>query len=144
MENRKMLMDIGKHCSVTSCKRLDFLPFICEKCEGVFCVEHRREREHGCLNEDAGDVRVPVCPLCQKMLLKRIHTSANDTVEEHIVSGCKDHVMPPPKKAGRCSYKNCRQSELIPFLCRECKHQFCVRHRLTNDHECSSQHLVTH
>lgn len=30
------LMSYGQHCAIKSCKRLDFLPFECGKCHGIF------------------------------------------------------------------------------------------------------------
>ncbi|XP_067929857.1 AN1-type zinc finger protein 1-like [Watersipora subatra] len=41
-------LDIGKHCSLASCKQLDFLPFICDGCGLVFCKEHQVRDKHSC------------------------------------------------------------------------------------------------
>ncbi|KAK6490334.1 AN1-type zinc finger protein 1-like [Huso huso] len=41
-------LDIGRHCVVEDCKQKDFLPFICDGCSEVFCVEHRRRDSHSC------------------------------------------------------------------------------------------------
>ncbi|XP_022092121.1 AN1-type zinc finger protein 1-like [Acanthaster planci] len=41
-------LDIGKHCSVKSCKQLDFLPFQCTGCSEIFCLEHRSFDAHCC------------------------------------------------------------------------------------------------
>ncbi|XP_025025144.1 AN1-type zinc finger protein 1 isoform X2 [Python bivittatus] len=41
-------LDIGKHCGVEECKQLDFLPFVCDGCSGVFCIQHRSRPAHGC------------------------------------------------------------------------------------------------
>uniref|UniRef100_A0A4W5NKS0 Zinc finger, AN1-type domain 1 n=1 Tax=Hucho hucho TaxID=62062 RepID=A0A4W5NKS0_9TELE len=41
-------LDIGKHCNIKSCHQTDFLPFICDACRGVFCLEHRSRDLHAC------------------------------------------------------------------------------------------------
>ncbi|XP_052229301.1 AN1-type zinc finger protein 1-like isoform X3 [Dreissena polymorpha] len=45
------LPNIGKHCSVGSCKLLDFLPFACDGCKKIFCSEHRVKDVHCCSSE---------------------------------------------------------------------------------------------
>ncbi|XP_026860160.2 AN1-type zinc finger protein 1 isoform X1 [Electrophorus electricus] len=40
--------DIGKHCNIESCNQKDFLPFVCDSCSGVFCLEHRSRDSHCC------------------------------------------------------------------------------------------------
>ncbi|XP_041376004.1 AN1-type zinc finger protein 1-like [Gigantopelta aegis] len=42
------LPDLGKQCSVETCKQLDFLPFQCDGCGNVFCSDHRTKDNHGC------------------------------------------------------------------------------------------------
>ncbi|XP_069456825.1 AN1-type zinc finger protein 1 [Ovis canadensis] len=41
-------LDVGRHCQVERCRRLDFLPFVCDGCSGVFCLEHRSRESHSC------------------------------------------------------------------------------------------------
>ncbi|XP_030625065.1 AN1-type zinc finger protein 1 isoform X2 [Chanos chanos] len=41
-------LDIGKHCEIKSCHQKDFLPFVCDACAGVFCLEHRSRDAHSC------------------------------------------------------------------------------------------------
>ncbi|XP_031706125.1 AN1-type zinc finger protein 1 [Anarrhichthys ocellatus] len=41
-------IDIGKHCQIDSCSQNDFLPFVCELCSGVFCLDHRSREAHSC------------------------------------------------------------------------------------------------
>lgn len=48
VEKPQDLLDIGKHCY--KCRQLDFLPFSCELCGHVYCLEHRH---HGCKLEDS-------------------------------------------------------------------------------------------
>ncbi|CAI5495396.1 unnamed protein product [Closterium sp. Naga37s-1] len=58
--------DLGKHCSVTSCQQIDFLPFTCDKCRMVFCLSHRMPASHECPRATVGDAVVLLCPLCAK------------------------------------------------------------------------------
>nr|XP_020442064.1 AN1-type zinc finger protein 1 [Monopterus albus] len=44
-------LDIGKHCQFDSCNLKDFLPFVCDSCSGVFCLEHRSREAHSCSEE---------------------------------------------------------------------------------------------
>ncbi|KAM4823811.1 AN1-type zinc finger protein 1 isoform X3 [Urocitellus parryii] len=41
-------LDIGQHCQVEHCRQRDFLPFVCDSCSGIFCLEHRSKESHGC------------------------------------------------------------------------------------------------
>lgn len=41
-------LDIGKHCEIKTCNQKDFLPFTCDACSGVFCLEHRSRESHSC------------------------------------------------------------------------------------------------
>ncbi|XP_046879833.1 AN1-type zinc finger protein 1 [Hypomesus transpacificus] len=41
-------LDIGDHCRLKTCYQKDFLPFVCDGCKGVFCVEHRSRESHSC------------------------------------------------------------------------------------------------
>ncbi|XP_051910920.1 AN1-type zinc finger protein 1 [Hippocampus zosterae] len=44
-------LDIGKHCQIDSCHQQDFLPFVCDSCDGVYCLEHRSREAHSCSQE---------------------------------------------------------------------------------------------
>lgn len=44
--------ETGKHCSVKNCKLLDFLPFVCERCQVTFCKEHFNMESHECLKTE--------------------------------------------------------------------------------------------
>ncbi|XP_056155699.1 AN1-type zinc finger protein 1 [Lampris incognitus] len=41
-------VDLGKHCQIESCRQKDFLPFVCDSCNGFFCLEHRSRESHLC------------------------------------------------------------------------------------------------
>ncbi|XP_035530026.1 AN1-type zinc finger protein 1 [Morone saxatilis] len=81
-------LDIGQHCQVDPCSRKDFLPFVCDCCSGVFCLEHRSREAHSCSVEpvkretrtEGGSTSYPcsfqdckgkellpvICPQCEK------------------------------------------------------------------------------
>ncbi|XP_043544107.1 AN1-type zinc finger protein 1 [Chiloscyllium plagiosum] len=41
-------LEIGQQCEVQHCRQLDFLPFVCDGCSGIYCLEHRGKDAHGC------------------------------------------------------------------------------------------------
>jgi hypothetical protein len=65
---------------------------------------------------------------------------ANLQMESHIASGC---VAPKVGTATgqvtykhACSHTGCKKRELVPFVCKTCKKNYCVSHRLDKDHTC--------
>nr|XP_015093180.1 AN1-type zinc finger protein 1 isoform X2 [Vicugna pacos] len=106
-------LDIGQHCQVEHCRQRDFLPFVCDGCSGIFCLEHRSRESHGCpevtvINERlksdthtsypcsfrdcAGRELVPVvCPFCEKnFCLRHRHQSDHE---------CEKLEIPKPRMA---------------------------------------------
>lgn len=50
-KNEEGMMDIGKHCTI--CRQLDFLPFVCPKCEKSYCNNHRMDfNKHKCVVDE--------------------------------------------------------------------------------------------
>ncbi|KAF4523210.1 hypothetical protein B566_EDAN011747 [Ephemera danica] len=98
--------DLGKHCSEPTCQRLDFLPLKCDACNGIFCHDHMRYDTHNCPSSYKKDVQVPVCPLCSQ-----------------------------PVPVGRNQQPDIVK-EVVPVVCPECRLNFCLRHRHTQDHKC--------
>ncbi|CAI5500536.1 unnamed protein product [Closterium sp. Naga37s-1] len=80
--------DLGKHCSVTSCQQIDFLPFTCDKCRMVFCLSHRMPASHECPRATVGDAVVLLCPLCAKAVRLVGDEDPNVTWARHERSGC--------------------------------------------------------
>ncbi|XP_051014202.1 AN1-type zinc finger protein 1 isoform X1 [Acomys russatus] len=91
-------LDIGQHCQVQHCRQRDFLPFVCDGCSGIFCLEHRSKDSHGCPEvnvvkerpkpgqhrpyscsfEDCAEVELVavICPYCKKnFCLRHRHQS---------------------------------------------------------------------
>jgi len=46
-------LDIGQHCSLATCKQLDFLPCECDLCGFVFCKDHAAYDAHSCSKYDS-------------------------------------------------------------------------------------------
>lgn len=129
------LMSVGKHCSLSDCKRLDFLPYKCGPCGMIFCQEHYGVNFHNCPSFKSKDRVIPSCPLCGKLVVLTANETINDQVERHIRSGCQNLTVEKRKK-NRCSQMNCKKSSLVPIGCHKCLKNFCVRHRHPGDHNC--------
>nr|XP_020032313.1 AN1-type zinc finger protein 1 isoform X1 [Castor canadensis] len=106
-------LDIGQHCQVEHCRQRDFLPFACDGCSGIFCLEHRSKDSHGCpevavLNErlktdnhtsyscsfkDCAEKELVavICPYCEKnFCLRHRHQSDHE---------CEKLEIPKPRMA---------------------------------------------
>ncbi|GLE06643.1 hypothetical protein PINS_up016037 [Pythium insidiosum] len=146
-------MDIGAHCSMAECRQQDFLPFTCDCCERVFCLEHRTYDGHACPNAGSRDRRVVQCPLCKQMLHWTPEQDVNLIWEQHVRGGScspdpsklKTSVdangelkTQPKKKKPRCGAERCRELLLASnqFHCPKCGLDVCLRHRFETDHDC--------
>lgn len=129
------LPHIGKHCSLKSCSKLDFLPFECDACKQIFCDEHYIYKEHNCAQSYTKNVLVPQCPLCDCPIPVKRGEDPNIKVNEHISKECE---IPKKKKMydKRCSFAGCKKKELVPMTCNRCRLNFCIQHRLEMDHKC--------
>ncbi|CDJ56124.1 AN1-like Zinc finger-containing protein, putative [Eimeria maxima] len=67
-----VLSDKGLTCSNSLCRQRDFLPFTCNKCGKVFCLEHYLPDGHSCPRKNAGDRRVYVCQDCLEVISLRL------------------------------------------------------------------------
>ncbi|XP_065577971.1 AN1-type zinc finger protein 2A-like [Artemia franciscana] len=135
------LPDLGKHCSVESCHQLDFLPFKCDACGKIFCLEHYKYNSHSCTSAEKKNVQVPVCPLCNGPVPGNRDDPPDIAVSGHIDNDCKSDPAKAKRKlfSNLCSYKKCKQKEMIPVVCSECKRNYCLKHRHTTDHECQGR-----
>jgi len=127
---------IGKHCSVSDCQQLDFLPFTCDVCRHIFCREHHKYEAHGCTNTK--DKRAIVCPLCNTPLGILPFQDPNIVLDDHINSGCTKQGPPSYK----CNTRGCKIRELVPFICKKCGVHYCVRHRFEQDHKCPGKPIL--
>lgn len=113
---------IGSHCHYTYCNQLDFLPFRCESCKHTYCLDHRTETAHSCPNAGAwaaarraANVSTSTAPLSQK---------------------------PTLATATQCSHPQCKTyintGTSVGVACQTCNRSYCLKHRLKEDHSCST------
>src|SRR5690606_7685480 len=115
----------------------DFLPFECDACHQIFCLEHRSYRSHSCQAVSQFDRTSPVCPLCNQTVFIPAGQDPNRVVDEHISAGCPPPTVPKKTQTSYpCSMKKCTQSELVPVICPDCHSNFCLAHRAPSDHKC--------
>lgn len=143
------LPGLGRHCSESGCGQLDFLPFDCPECHGVFCLAHHKLGDHSpCASFDRARLNtMPVCPVCQATVYARVDASRDAVVNAHIASGCTLHLLETKRAmakenlslATRCEQPTgCRNAEkLSTLVCQQCSRQFCLSHRLPDTHRCT-------
>lgn len=132
------LPHIGKHCAKSDCNKLDFLPIKCDACKLLFCDEHFRYNSHNCKNAYQKDNQVPVCPLCSIPISVQKGLHPDYVVSNHIDSDCQSDPAKSRRKVftNKCSFKKCKNKEVIPVICSECSQNFCLKHRHPADHIC--------
>jgi len=129
------LPELGKACEHSTCSRLDFLPYLCSLCKKIFCEDHREFSRHSCPEQYRVDAKVPICPKCNEPIPVKPGDDPNIKVNQHIENNCSK--MPKIKTyPNRCNVKGCKKKEVIPFLCRNCKVNFCISHKFEKDHDC--------
>nr|CAG4638633.1 EOG090X0APF [Cyclestheria hislopi] len=129
---------LGKHCSEKSCNQLDFLPMKCDACQQIFCKDHIRYQLHSCQSSYKKDVQVPVCPLCNEPVPWKRGELPDIVVGAHIDRDCQSDPAKQKRKVfkNKCSLKNCKQKEVVPIVCDQCKLNYCLQHRHAIDHSC--------
>nr|CAG4641082.1 EOG090X0APF [Eulimnadia texana] len=130
--------DLGKHCSEKSCNLLDFLPMNCDACSKTFCKDHLRYESHSCESSYKKNVQVPVCPLCNNPVSWKRGEAPDISVSEHIDRDCQSDPAQQKRKVfgNKCRKKGCKQKELVPIVCNQCKLNYCLKHRHPTDHSC--------
>ncbi|CAL5420851.1 unnamed protein product [Camellia sinensis] len=130
--------NLGKHCTVEDCKQIDFLPFTCDCCHQVFCLEHRSYVKHQCPNGNKNDVTVVICPLCAKGVRLMPDQDPNISWELHVNTDCDPSNYEKATKKRKCPVRGCR--EILTFSntikCRDCTIEHCLKHRFGPDHSC--------
>lgn len=140
------LPHVGQHCDWSTCSRLDFLPFHCHLCRGVFCQDHGPVDTHACPQRYQRDVKVPVCPLCQLPCPVRrdLGHTPDMAVNAHIDRDCRsDKAVSRQRRINKaaldplvCVKVKCKKKELVPLKCDECRQPVCLTHRHPEDHAC--------
>lgn len=124
---------IGKHCDLPECHLLDFLPFKCESCGGyvtlplphpsesnvnrTFCLDHRTETSHKCAHEGRW-----AAARREKFVAASTTPRLRSLLET------------------QCSHAKCRTiintSREPAVNCQTCSRQYCLAHRLQEQHDC--------
>ncbi|KAI4351504.1 hypothetical protein L6164_005870 [Bauhinia variegata] len=129
--------DLGKHCQHLDCNQLDFLPFTCDGCHKVFCLEHRSFKSHSCPKSDDKSRKVVVCETCSMAIETTGYNGEDEKaiLEKHEKSGNCD---PRKKKKPVCPVRRCK--EVLTFsntsTCKTCQMKVCLKHRFPADHDC--------
>jgi AN1-type zinc finger protein 1 len=115
---------IGKHCQLEYCNQLDFLPFYCQSCRKTFCLDHRSESAHKCANAGAWAERR------RQAQLSRPAAGEGKKL--------RDYVSEKP-----CANDGCKTTvgtSLVPGVhCTSCNRDYCLKHRLKEDHDCKNK-----
>jgi len=139
--------NIGKHCSLPSCKKHDFLPFKCDYCHETYCTDHRLREQHNCVyNDDITKQNTqPLCPLCNKHIYVPAGVSPDLRVNQHIQSNCQKHLLDDIEQLVkqkqstklRCDMTGCKNKNHFETIqCKYCHRQYCLTHRSVDGHNC--------
>ncbi|KAM0324934.1 hypothetical protein ACHAQA_007900 [Verticillium albo-atrum] len=114
---------LGKHCEYDYCNQLDFLPFFCQSCKKTFCLDHRSETSHKCANAGAWAER------------RRLAQAAKPSHGQGRLM--RDTVSQKPCASPPC--KTTIGTSLVPGVhCASCNRDYCLKHRLKEDHDCKN------
>ncbi|RDA85683.1 hypothetical protein CP532_4647 [Ophiocordyceps camponoti-leonardi (nom. inval.)] len=106
---------VGKHCQYAPCNQLDFLPFRCQACLKDFCADHRIPSSHEC-------------------------TAPKKPVQQHADDAATRKSRSVTEKA--CDSPACKAvigTPLTPSIhCRTCRRDYCLKHRLQEEHDCNA------
>lgn len=131
------LMDVGAHCQLGGCNQLDFLPFKCSGCRGIFCEHHRAASVHKCPHAES-DVQVIICPVCALSIKIIPNEDPNVTFAAHQRTACNPENYAKVHKKKKCCVKLCKEKLVTTnsITCKDCGALTCLRHRLAEDHSC--------
>jgi AN1-type zinc finger protein 1 len=115
---------IGRNCQYEFCHQLDFLPFRCESCGSTFCLEHRTETAHRCSHAGEWAAR-------RRNEADTQNTSLNSRLSQR----------PTVFNSDQCSHPSCKTLINTPrdpaIHCHNCNRQYCLKHRLREEHDCA-------
>jgi len=114
---------VGSHCQLEYCNQLDFLPFYCQSCRKTFCLDHRSESSHACANAGAWAERR------RQAQLQRPAAGEGRPL--------RDAVSQKPCASPAC--KTTIGTSLVTGVhCPSCNRDYCLKHRLREDHDCAN------
>lgn len=88
---------------------------------------------------------MPVCPLCNKPIPVALGQQPDAVVGAHIDNDCQSDPAVSRRKVftNRCTKKGCKNKEVIPVVCVDCKLNYCLKHRHPQDHACTGKATKT-
>src|ERR1700712_4236805 len=114
---------VGAHCQMEYCHQLDFLPFRCDSCKGKFCLDHRSETAHKCSNAGAW------------ARAKAARNGASTTS----APSSKPNILTHEQQCSHASCKTLIDTPLTPGIhCQTCNRRYCLKHRMKEEHACST------
>ena len=127
--------DLGSVCVANGCKQQDFLPFECENCHKMFCLDHRTPKSHNC-SQNGPDVNVIICETCKKSIKIRTGEDFLRVKELHALRYCT-----PIPVIVFCPVRGCpnKLTDSGSIVCPNCKTRVCLSHRYQDSHKCSTK-----
>lgn len=126
---------LGDRCSLSECRRHDYLPFTCEHCNSTFCSEHKDRVTHRCPSTQVPKEPVP-CHGCGEVIAWLPKTaSASERAAErrkHTPSCSRSRADAPT-----CAVPFCKVRLAAPVPCTRCMLNYCVKHREGRKHDCA-------
>lgn len=140
------LLSLGQNCSCPDCKQIDFLPFKCDCCGRVFCLEHRTYQAHACSAAGSRETSTIVCPICAKAVKLSAADDPNVVFQRHTQRDCDPNNYAKVHERPRCPAQGCREKlgAVNTYTCKECGIQVCLKHRFTESHQCAGRSGMTH
>lgn len=138
------LMSVGAHCEHPNCGQIDFLPFRCDACSNVYCLEHRSYQDHSCSKASQSHSSVIVCPICAKAIKLEPQQDVHQAFDAHTRLACDPSNYKKVMQPDRCPAPNCKAKlrDVNSFTCKECGAKVCLAHRFPTDHACKGALLT--
>lgn len=131
------LLDKGKHCEEEFCHQLDLLPMKCKACTHYYCSEHFKYESHNCKEYKKFDYKIPTCELCNKTIEFKRGQDLDLCLAMHMEKCQFNEINTKKTNSNKCSFKACKTKEIFKFECLSCYKNFCNKHRIPEDHECT-------
>lgn len=147
--------NVGRHCQHPECNLRDYLPFKCDACHKIFCLQHHKYGHHNCragIQSLKGRThQTAPCPLClQKVTAPVCANEDKDKMFYEHWKSCpvalgvrvsahkhKHETIKKPKR-NKCTQCKKKIKNHMKFKCRDCGDIFCIQHRNPLDHCCSA------
>lgn len=129
---------LGARCHLSTCRTLDFLPYVCQYCSNTFCSVHISAPSHSCRSIPSHKPQVTTCPLCSQPVSVPSNTTPDVAVSRHIEAGCPKRKRVNPI----CDHVGCSKRDVVSTTCPRCRKTFCLQHRNELDHNCVAREAI--